>query len=103
MRSSWSAARSSHGGPSRTSRLGLGALEPGSLKGLRAAAFDTRAKLFLHGDAAKKIGDALEAAGAELIAEPAGFYVAGKEGPLLEGELERAEQWGTQLAGLGAD
>ncbi len=80
----------------------LGALEPGSLKGLRAAAFDTRVKLFIHGDAARKIAHALEDAGAELVSEPTGFFVAGKEGPLLDGELERAEHWGTQLAGLMA-
>jgi flavodoxin len=76
----------------------LAAMDPDSLKGLRAASFDTRVKLFFHGDAAKKIARALETAGAELVADPMWFYVEGKEGPLLEGELERAEQWGAHLA-----
>lgn len=76
----------------------LDALEPGSLSGMRAAAFDTRVKSFLHGDAAKKIAHALEAAGAEQAADPTGFYVEDKEGPLVEGELDRAEKWGAQLA-----
>ncbi|MEA5454347.1 flavodoxin domain-containing protein [Sinomonas sp. JGH33] len=76
----------------------LASMDPGSLKGLRAAAFDTRVRLFFHGDAAKKIARALDAAGAELVADPIWFYVEGKEGPLLDGELERAEQWGAHLA-----
>ncbi|MEN2745222.1 flavodoxin family protein [Sinomonas halotolerans] len=77
----------------------LDALAPGSLDGVRTAAFDTRVKLFIHGDAAKKIERALEAAGAERAADPTWYYVEGTEGPLLKGEIERAEAWGRSLAG----
>lgn len=81
---------------------GLGAwldgLSPGALDGVRTAAFDTRVKLFIHGDAAKKIEHALEKAGAERAAEPSWYYVEGTEGPLVDGELERAEAWGRELA-----
>ncbi|WP_334170533.1 flavodoxin family protein [Sinomonas sp.] len=76
----------------------LSALAPGSLAGIRAASFDTRVKSVFHGDAAKKIAKGLEAAGAEQAAEPTWYYVEGKEGPLLDGELERAERWGAELA-----
>lgn len=33
-----------------------------------------------------------------LILPPEGFYVEGMEGPLLPGELERAEQWALMIA-----
>lgn len=76
----------------------LDGLVPGSLHGVHTASFDTRVKLFIHGDAAKKIEQALEKAGAERAADPTWYYVAGAEGPLLDGELERAEAWGRELA-----
>jgi flavodoxin len=68
---------------------GLGA---GRLKNVKAAPFDTRVKMFIHGDAAAKISRALEREGAEIMAEPQAFYVKGKEGPLFEGELEKARK-----------
>jgi flavodoxin len=71
----------------------LSALGDGSLMGVRAAAFDTRVRMFIHGDAAKKITHALKAGGAGIIAEPMPFYVKGREGPLREGEIEKAEGW----------
>jgi len=71
----------------------LANLNKGQLKGTKAAAFDTRVKLFIHGDAAKKISKALENAGAEIIVEPNAFFVKGNEGPLLDGEIEKASQW----------
>jgi len=63
------------------------------LKGIKAASFDTRVKIFFHGDAAKKISKKLENAGAKIITEPNAFYVKGKEGPLLGGEKEKAAEW----------
>jgi flavorubredoxin len=71
----------------------LAGLGPGRLKNIKAAAFDTRVKLFIHGNAAEKISRSLKGAGAEIIAEPGLFYVKGKEGPLLEGEIEKAGTW----------
>lgn len=75
----------------------LANLNKGQLKGVKAAAFDTRVKLFIHGDAAKKISKALENAGAEIIIEPQAFFVKGREGPLLDGEIEKASQWAKMI------
>jgi flavodoxin len=71
----------------------LAYLAEGQLKGVKAAAFDTRVNLFIHGDAAKKIAAELKRAGAEIIADPMAFYVKGKKGPLFEGETEKAVEW----------
>jgi len=71
----------------------LAGLGPGRLKNVKAAAFDTRIRLFIHGDAATKISRALERAGAEIVAGPGAFLVKGKEGPLAEGEIEKARGW----------
>jgi flavodoxin len=68
-------------------------LDPAKLKGIKGAAFDTRVKSFISGNAAKKIAGALVNSGVNVIVEPIGFYVAGNEGPLMEGELKRAEDW----------
>ncbi|MFN2113559.1 MAG: flavodoxin family protein [Anaerolineales bacterium] len=85
-------------------------LPPDSLKGIRAAAFDTRftqekideIKLLsffvsIFGYGAKPIANRLSRKGAQLIAEPEGFYVGDTEGPLLEDELERAASWADSL------
>ncbi len=84
------------------------------LQGVRIAAFDTRLteeeigssgvffKLVdIFGYAAQPIADGLAKKGGQEAAPPAGFYVAGTEGPLLEGELERAEAWGREIAAGG--
>lgn len=80
------------------------------LKGVKVAAFDTRFTMSeigesrvlpffvrLFGYAAKPISDRLEKKGGELIILPEGFYVEGVEGPLQEGELERAADWAKQI------
>jgi flavodoxin len=77
----------------------LGTLHADQLRGIKAAAFDTRVRTFFHGDAAGKVAKALSKAGAETAAPPCLFLVEGKEGPLAAGELERAEAWGRSLAG----
>ena len=63
----------------------------------RSAAFDTRVR-GPFGSAAPAIGKALEQAGYRPIAQPRGFLVSGKYGPLRPGELERARAWGAELA-----
>ena len=71
------------------------------INGLDAAAFDTRyaAKMVkIFGYAAGKIASSLKKKGAKLVAEPEGFFVDGKEGPLKAGELERAAAWGKGLS-----
>ncbi|MCX6643471.1 MAG: flavodoxin family protein [Candidatus Bathyarchaeota archaeon] len=79
------------------------------LKGVKVAAFDTRITIdekvplilrFLSnifGYAAKPIADKLTEKGGELIMPPEGFIVKGSEGPLKEGEFERATDWAKQI------
>ena len=71
-----------------------------ALKNVRVAAFDTRVKVFiakLFGYAAGRIADSLKDKGGNLAAAPEGFLVKGREGPLVEGELERAAGWAKGL------
>ena len=80
----------------------LEALPP--LHGSRVAAFDTRTasiwnRLLPFGYAAPRITRKLEENGGSLLAPPEGFVVLGIEGPLKEGELERAAGWARRLAG----
>ena len=80
------------------------------LKSISAAAFDTRLTIEeieetgvlaffvrIFGYAAQPIGNGLKKKGAELVTSPEGFYVEGVKGPLVEGDLERAEAWGRQM------
>ncbi|MGY2744708.1 flavodoxin family protein [Arthrobacter sp. UYCu723] len=75
----------------------LSALGNGPLKGVKAAAFDTRVRMFIHGDAAKKMTHALRSGGAEIVSEPMPFYVKGTEGPLRSGEIGKATAWARAL------
>jgi len=70
------------------------------LKGIEVATFDTRMKIIIHGDATKKMSEMLSNLGAEIIVEPNWFIVTGKEGPLADGELERAKEWAKQIKDL---
>jgi flavodoxin len=83
----------------------LGRIPRGRLKGISAAAFDTRIdpddvdSAFLRfmmkvfGYAAGSIARKLKKKGAELIVSPEGFIVDGEKGPLRKGELDRAARW----------
>ncbi len=85
-----------------------------SLQGVKVAAFDTRiavsdinsaiGRFFvnLFGYAAKPILDRLTTKGGEAVLPPEGFFVKGTEGPLKEGELERATQWAGQIVARGS-
>ncbi|MHB1419657.1 MAG: flavodoxin family protein [Bacillota bacterium] len=75
----------------------LTTLKNDQLKGMQTAAFDTRVKLFIHGDAATIISEELKRAGAKVIVKPNAFYVKGKEGPLYEGEVIKAMTWAKQI------
>lgn len=75
----------------------LESLKPGKLNGLKATSFDTRVKLFIHGDAKDKIAKSLKQTGAEIITEPQAFYVKGSNGPLLESEIEKAKDWANEI------
>lgn len=75
----------------------LNSLKSGELKGVKAASFDTRVKLFIHGDAALKISKKLEEAGAEIVIKSQAFYVKGQSGPLFPGEIEKAKAWADMI------
>lgn len=95
--------------PSDAIKAFLKEIPPGSLKGIKVAAFDTRmdpedvgnpvlkfmAKIF--GYAAKPIADKLVKNGGVLVGEPMGFVVLDSEGPLRDGEPERAQTWAESL------
>jgi flavodoxin I len=81
----------------------------GKLNGIKVAAFDTRmdvkevnnailtvfVKLF--GYAAEPIGKQLVKKGGVQAMPPEGFIVKGNEGPLRDGELERAAEWARRI------
>ena len=81
-----------------------------SLGGVKVAAFDTRmdinAKMpailrFLagiFGYASQPILNGLVRKGGEQVSPSAGFIVTGTEGPLAEGELERAAEWAKKIS-----
>ena len=78
----------------------LDQIEGPALEGVRVAGFDTRMTnrlITIFGTAAPKIAKALEKKGGTLAGPPGGFYVTGGEGPLKEGEIERAAAWAKGL------
>jgi flavodoxin I len=71
------------------------------LKNVKVTAFDTRMKMFiakLFGYAADRIAGELKTKGGTLAAPPVGFIVKGREGPLEDGEIERAAKWGQDIS-----
>jgi flavodoxin len=80
----------------KTGKL-LAALKTGELKGIKATSFDTRMRIFFHGDAANKIAESLRKAGAEIVAEPCGFIVEGREGPLANDAVSKAKEWAASI------
>lgn len=66
-----------------------------ALQGTPALAFDTRLHWpgWLSGMAASQIARQLQRIGCRLLVPPESFFVVGGEGPLVEGELERATSW----------
>jgi hypothetical protein len=87
--------------PSATAEPGIRSwLSEQAGDGRSAAAFDTRADKSpaLTGSAARGIGKRLRRRGFELAVEPESFFVEDAEGPLVEGELDRARAWGRTIA-----
>jgi flavodoxin len=71
-----------------------------AIKGKSVAAFDTRISakwVGIFGYAAGRITRELKGKGGNLIVPPEPFYVKGTEGPLKDGELERAATWAQEL------
>ena len=87
----------------------LKALAPNSLRGVKVAAFDTRvavsdikptiAAFFvkLFGYAAPAIANSLAKHGGTLVIPAEGFFVKDTQGPLKDGEMERAAAWARQI------
>lgn len=100
-----------HGGrPTPAIEAFVRRLPAGTLVGMRVAAFDTRFEAQTRGAglrllmsviryAAPRIARDLLKKGGELAGEPEGFIVEQKEGPLKQGELERAVSWAATLVG----
>jgi flavodoxin len=83
----------------------------GALRGVRAAAFDTRYRMaaWLSGSAAQQIARQLSKRGARLVAPPESFFMQRDVPPkgqkrrheleqLEAGETERASRWATHVA-----
>ena len=68
--------------------------------GRKAAAFDTRIDKspMLTGAASRGIAKRLKRGGYDVVADPESFFVEDSEGPLADGELDRAKAWGAELA-----
>ncbi len=91
--------------PSPAIQAFLRTIPADQLKGVKVAAFDTRIapedikqpvlRFFVStmGYAAPRIAKQLAAKGGEPVKAPEGFVVVNSEGPLREGELERAAGW----------
>ncbi|MEJ2208384.1 MAG: flavodoxin domain-containing protein [Anaerolineae bacterium] len=80
------------------------------LQGVKVAAFDTRFPqsqvdevrilaffVRIFGYAAEPIAKRLTKKGGELAVPPEPFYVSDTQGPLLDGELERAADWARHI------
>jgi len=78
----------------------LNKLPESAVKGVNVAAFDTRLSTKLvgiFGYAAGKVAGSLKTKGGTLILPPEPFFVKSKEGPLKDGELERAAVWAKRI------
>ena len=69
------------------------------LRSLAVACFDTRFRLprLMTGSAARVIARTLQEKGVSLLVEPESFFVKGTQGPLRDGELDRAAAWARML------
>ncbi len=98
-----------HGGwPSEKTKSFINSLSEGVLHELRTATFDTSisvegqskvTKFFvkMFGYAAGRLTAMSKKKGASIVASES-FYVSGKEGPLVEGEISRAKKWAASIA-----
>ena len=88
-----------HGDRERGLREWLEAL-PSGPHPQRIATFDTKVSTVRHlpGSAAKAAAKLARRHGFDRAADTESFYVADMEGPLLDGELDRATAWGRQIS-----
>jgi hypothetical protein len=62
-------------------------------------AFDTRIKkAFVPGSAARGAARRLRRLGLQQVSKPESFWVVSSEGPLRDGEIDRARRWAEQLS-----
>lgn len=83
----------------------LDALPRRALKGKAVAAFDTSYRmnaLLSRFTAAKRLDRQLRKLGGKRLVAPETFVVEGREGPLEEGEVERAQQWAESIVDRAA-
>ena len=87
-----------HGAP-RQLRAWVEELAAAPPAGLAVATFDTRLRwpVFLAGSAARTLATLLQRPGVRRAAAPESFLVLGREGPLADGELERAASWAARF------
>lgn len=85
--------------PSAAMQSLLERLQPQDLEGVKTAAFDTRMKIprIIRGKGAEVVAEKLEELGSQPLLPPEGFLVASKEGPMRDGEIERAVKWVSTL------
>lgn len=90
-----------HGGrPTPSMQKALDEMPEQAVKGVRFASFDTSFSsrmVRIFGYASVRIASSLEVRGGKLVFPPESFFVIGKKGPLKEGELERAADWGQKV------
>ena len=65
---------------------------------LAVAAFDTHADKKVPGSASRAAYRRLRRRGYRAVLPAECFYVAGMQGPLVDGEIDRARAWGSELA-----
>ncbi len=78
----------------------LQALPRRILRGIPVAAFDTSYKMsrwLIPFTAAKRLNHQLRRLGGRPVVPPETFFVMEREGPLFDGEVERARAWASQL------
>ncbi len=84
------------GRPTQAMQDFLKRVSESDIKGMNVATFDTRISakwVGIFGYAAGRIAKNLKKKGGALLLDPEPFFVEGTQGPLKEGELERAAAW----------
>ena len=78
----------------------FGSLPRRILRDMPVAAFDTSYKMsrwLTPFTAARKLASRLRKLGGKRVVPPETFHVEGREGPLYEGEIERARMWAASI------
>jgi flavodoxin I len=95
--------------PSPAIKQFLASIPTDGLKGVKVAAFDTRmvinekspgilrVMVKCFGYAEKAISKKLRRKGGQAVLPAEGFFIKDSEGPLKEGELERAAEWAKRI------